>query len=193
MNKETKINSYLSFKLGDEIFASNVRKVLNILEMTKITKVPKSPNYMKGVINLRGTVLPLVDTRIKFEMPETKFTANTCILVLDIELDGETVHIGALVDSVQEVLEIEESQIQPPPSIGNKYKSEFIEGVVKIDDDFIMLLDMDLIFSTDELTSIKEKSSDPIIENKTIKGPEAKDKENENPIKNKEKVKIGNK
>jgi purine-binding chemotaxis protein CheW len=157
-----KINSYLTFKLGEEIFGANVGKVLNILEMTKITKVPKSPGYMKGVINLRGSVLPLIDTRIKFDMPETEYTANTCILVLDIEMNGETVHVGALVDSVQEVIEIDDAQIQPPPSIGSKYKSEFIEGMAKINDEFIMLLHMDLIFSSSELSLLKDSAAGEI-------------------------------
>src|SRR5512145_1168536 len=155
-----KINSYLTFKLGEEIFGANVSKVLNILEMTKITKVPKAPNYMKGVINLRGAVLPLIDTRIKFDMPETEYTANTCILVLDIDMNGESVHVGALVDSVQEVIEINETQIQPPPSIGSKYKSEFIEGMAKINEEFIMLLNMDLIFSSSELSLLKDSSAE---------------------------------
>lgn len=170
-----KINSYLTFKLQDEIFGANVSKVLNILEMTKITKVPKAPNYMKGVINLRGAVLPLIDTRIKFDMGETTYTPNTCILVLDIDMAGESVHVGALVDSVQEVIEIDEAAIQPPPSIGSKYKSEFIEGMAKMNEEFIMLLNMDLIFSTDELSLLRDSSSDvqpepePAVEKKSGK------------------------
>jgi purine-binding chemotaxis protein CheW len=163
-----KINSYLTFKLADEIFGANVSKVLNILEMTKITKVPKAPNYMKGVINLRGAVLPLIDTRIKFDMGETAYTTNTCILVLDIEMGGDSVHVGALVDSVQEVIEIDEASIQPPPSIGSKYKSEFIEGMAKINDEFIMLLNMDLIFSTDELSMLRDSSTDVLAEPETV-------------------------
>ncbi len=154
--KKSKINSYLTFKLGNEYFAANVSKVLNILEMTKITKVPKAPTYMKGVINLRGFVLPLVDTRIKFDMPETEYTTNTCILVLDIILNGESVHVGALVDSVQEVIEIDDINIQPPPNFGTRYRTEFIEGIAKIEEEFIMILNMDLIFSTDELSILKE-------------------------------------
>lgn len=150
------INSYLSFKLGDEFFATNVSKVLNILEMTKVTKVPKAPGYMKGVINLRGSVLPLVDTRIKFEMTETVYTPNTCILVLDILLNNESVHVGALVDSVQEVVEIDDKAIQPAPSIGTRYRTEFIEGVAKINEEFVMILNMDLIFSTEDLSILKE-------------------------------------
>jgi len=156
----TKINSYLTFKLGDEMFGANVAKVINILEMTKITKVPKSPLYMKGVINLRGSVLPLIDTRIKFDLGETIYTTSTCILVLDIELNNESVHVGALVDSVQEVIEIEDNQIQPPPSIGSKYKSEFIEGMAKINNEFIMLLNMDMIFSTHEISLLRESAGE---------------------------------
>lgn len=153
-----KLNSYLTFKLGEELFAANVGKVLNILEMTKVTKVPKAPAYMKGVINLRGSVLPLIDTKIKFDMGETIYTTNTCILVLDIDMGGDSVHVGALVDSVQEVIELDETQLQPPPSIGSRYKSEFIEGMAKVGENFIMILNMDLIFSTDELTILKESA-----------------------------------
>ena len=163
MNESThqtgKITSYLTFKLGEEVFAANVSKVLNILELSKVTKVPKSPSFMKGVINLRGSVLPLIDTRIKFEMEETEYTTNTCILVLDIDMSGESVHVGAIVDAVQEVIELDESHIQPAPSIGTKYKSEFIEGMAKKNDSFIMILNMDLVFSTEELSLLKESAA----------------------------------
>lgn len=162
MNQDnlSKINSYLSFKLGEEEFAAHVGKVLNILEMTRITEVPRAPEYMKGVINLRGTVLPVIDTRIKFGMTPTEYTTNTCIIVLDIEMEGESIQVGALVDSVQAVLEIDKAAIMPPPSIGSKYKSEFIDGVANIDEKFIMILNMDSVFSADELTSMKVKSDD---------------------------------
>ncbi|MFN8208539.1 MAG: chemotaxis protein CheW [Bacteroidales bacterium] len=158
-----KLNSYLTFKLGEELFAANVGKVLNILEMTKVTKVPKAPPYMKGVINLRGSVLPLIDTKIKFDMGETEFSTNTCILVLDINMNGDSVHVGALVDSVQEVIELDDNQLQPPPSIGSRYKSEFIEGMAKVGENFIMILNMDLIFSTDELSILKESADQEVV------------------------------
>ena len=161
MNEEKnniKLISYLTFKLGQETFAANVGKVLNILEMTKITEVPKAPDYMKGVINLRGTVLPVIDTKVKFGLGETEFTDNTCIVVMEIDMDGDTIHVGALVDSVQEVLEIEDDQIQPPPSIGSKYRSEFIEGMAKYNEEFIMILNMDKVFSLDELAALQDKT-----------------------------------
>ena len=162
MNNEnlSKINSFLSFKLGDEEFAAHVGKVLNILEMTKITEVPRAPEYMKGVINLRGTVLPVIDTRIKFGMPPTEYTTNTCIIVLDVDMDGESIHVGALVDSVQAVLEFDSNNIMPAPSIGSRYRSEFIEGVVNVDDKFIMLLNMDAVFSSDELYKMHDKTKE---------------------------------
>ena len=158
--REVKINSYLTFKLGEEEFAAHVGKVLNILEMTKITEVPKSPDYMKGVINLRGSVLPVIDTRIKFGMTPTEYTPNTCIVVMDIDMDGDSIHVGALVDSVQAVLEIEDAQILPPPSIGHKYRSEFIEGVANINDSFIMILNMEEVFSSEEVHDMHDKAAE---------------------------------
>jgi purine-binding chemotaxis protein CheW len=160
-----KIISYLSFKLGDEIFAANVSKVLNILELTKITKVPMAPSYMKGVINLRGDVLPVVDVRLKFGMEETTFTNSTCILVLIIQIDDQTIHLGALVDSVQEVLEIEDKLILPPPSIGSSYNSDFITGIVEHEENFIMLLDVEKVFTTHEIVDMKNsKESEEVVE-----------------------------
>jgi len=156
----SKSDSYLSFKLGEEEFAAHVAKVLNILEMIKITEVPMAPSYMKGVINLRGAVLPVIDTRVKFGMSPTVYTPNTCIVVLDIDMDGDSVHVGALVDSVQAVLEIPSEGIMPPPSIGSRYKSEFIEGVANIDNRFVMLLNMDMVFSSIELTTMKETTEE---------------------------------
>ena len=155
-----KINSYLSFKLGEEEFAAHASKVLNILELSPITVVPKAPDYMKGVINLRGTVLPVIDTRVKFGMTPTEYTNNTCIIVLDIVIDNDSIQVGALVDGVQAVLEIEREQIMPAPSIGSKYRSEFIEGVANINDNFVMILDMDAIFSSDDLSSMILKTEE---------------------------------
>jgi len=164
--KETESNSYLTFKLGEEEFGAHVSQVLNILEMTRITGVPQTPDYMKGVINLRGMVLPVIDTRIKFGLPETEYTSNTCIIVMDLDLDGDTVNIGAIVDEVLSVIEIEEDQIEPPPSIGNRYKSEFIDGMAKVDDNFVMLLDMQKVLSNEEITELSGKAENqPVSEN----------------------------
>ena len=160
-----KVNSYLSFKLDKEEFALHVSKVLNILEMTRITEIPKAPSYMKGVINLRGMVLPVIDTRSKFGMTETVYTEKTCIVVMELQMDNEKVFVGALVDEVLAVVELEDKQIEPPPSIGSKYRSDFIYGMVKHNDSFIMLLEMEKIFSDLEINILKEKSElteDPV-------------------------------
>jgi purine-binding chemotaxis protein CheW len=152
----TAIESFLTFKLEEEIFAVNVEKVIEIQELRQITKVPKTPSYMKGVVNLRGSVLPVIDTRIKFGLSQIVETVNTCILVLKIEIEEDTILLGLLVDSVQEVLELSSSQINPPPSIGSRYKSEFITGMGKINEDFVMLLNIDKIFSVDDIVNVQQ-------------------------------------
>jgi len=139
--------SFLSFKLENEHFAINVMKIMEILEVPKITKVPHAPGYLIGVVNLRGGVLPVIDTRIKFGMSPTLHTVNTCIVVLDISMNDESIVVGAMVDSVSEVFEIEENQIQPSPSIGTKYNADFIQGMIKEKDQFMMLLNIDKVFS----------------------------------------------
>lgn len=149
------LNSFLSFRLGDEFFAANVSQVLEILEIPKITKVPRSPAFMRGVVNLRGSVLPVVDTRIKFGLPAVEDTINSCILVLNIVLNGRELKIGAIVDSVQEVMEIEEESVQALPSVGSNYSSDFIAGMVKKEDQFIMMLDINLLFSSNEALALQ--------------------------------------
>lgn len=150
------LSSYLTFRLGDELFAANVGKVLEILEVPKVTKVPRSPDYMRGVINLRGSVLPVIDTRTKFGLPPTEDTVNTCVLVMRVTIEGQNMTIGATVDSVQEVMEIENEHIQATPSIGSRYKSEFLDGMVKINEQFIMILNLDLVFSSGEATILQD-------------------------------------
>lgn len=143
-------SSYLSFKLGNEEFAVHTKKVLSILEMCDVICVPKAPAYMKGIINLRGSVLPVLDLKVKLGMPPTQNSVNTCIVVFDILIDNELTQIGAFVDSVQAVLEISSTQLMPAPSIGSKYNSNFIEGVVNVEGNFIMLLDMDSVLSNEK-------------------------------------------
>ena len=162
---DKEVETYLSFKLSEEVFAINVSKVLNILEVSKITKIPKAPDYMKGVINLRGSVLPVVDMRIKFGLPEKENTVDTSIIVLSIDLDGEPVLAGILVDAVREVLELKSAEITPSPSIGTKYNTSFIEGMWRIDSKFIMILDIDKVFNTEEIIDIKEQFSNHSGEN----------------------------
>jgi len=156
--QENKISSYLTFSLGNELFASHVNFVLKILEMQHITEVPKSPPFLKGVINLRGNVLPVIDARIKFGINATEYTPRTVILVLSLVIDGDQVEVGAIVDSVQDVVEYDGNNIQPTPRLGSKYKTDFIDGVMKINDRFVMVLNMNSVFSNDEIIELQEKS-----------------------------------
>ena len=158
MTQAHKIISYLTFHLGEEIFALNVGKVTNILEMQSITKVPKAPEFMTGIINLRGEVLPVIDTNLKLGLKKTETTTNTCILVVEAKISGSGVRFGAMVDSVQEVLEFEEDKILPSPSIGKKYKTELIQGVVEQQDKFIMIIDINKLLDFNEVLEIKKSS-----------------------------------
>ena len=153
---------YLTFQLEDEVFALDISKVREVLDFTTVTKVPRTPDFMRGVINLRGSVVPVVDMRLKFGMTVTEKTVNTCIIITEIELDGDTTVLGALADSVQEVIDLEPEQIEPAPRIGTRLKTEFIKGMGKRDDRFIMILDIDKVFSAEELATIDSSSPESL-------------------------------
>jgi len=150
---------YLTFKLADEVFSIDVSQVREVLDLTSITKVPKAPEFMRGVINVRGNVVPVVDMRVKFGMSRVEGTVNTRIIVMDLTLDEENVVLGAIADSVHEVLELDPGQIEPPPKIGNRWRTEFIKGIGKRDDEFIMILDVDRVFSSQEIAMVEESGS----------------------------------
>lgn len=150
----TETVQYLTFKLANEVFALDVAKVREILEITAITKVPQTPAFMRGVINLRGSVVPVIDMRLKFGMSPIEQTVNTCIIVVEINMDGDTIVLGALADSVQEVVEMEPDSIEPAPHIGTRLNTEFIKGMGKVDGRFVMILDIDRVFSSDELSNL---------------------------------------
>jgi len=145
---------YLTFKLDDEIFALDISKVREVLDFTNITKVPRTPVFMSGVINLRGSVVPVVDLRLKFEMTKIEQTVNTCIIITEVTVDNEITILGALVDSVQEVLDLETGNIEPAPKIGIRLNTAFIKGMGKQRDKFIIILNIDEVFSLEELTQV---------------------------------------
>ena len=152
----TETTQYLTFKLDQELFALDIGKVREVLDFTSITKVPQTPDYMRGVINLRGSVVPVVDLRLKFGMTMAEHTVNTCIIIVEVEMDGEKVVMGAMADAVQEVLDLEPDQIEPPPRIGVKLNTDFIRGMGKHNDQFIIILDIDQVFTVSELESVLE-------------------------------------
>jgi purine-binding chemotaxis protein CheW len=155
----TETTQYLTFKLDEEVFALDVAKVREILEYTSVTKVPRTPDFMRGVINLRGSVVPVMDLRLKFGMTETEQTINTCIIVAEVEMDDETILLGALADSVQEVNEMEPEQIEAAPHIGTRLNTDFIKGMGKQDNNFVMILDIDKVFNAGELADIQGADS----------------------------------
>jgi purine-binding chemotaxis protein CheW len=111
---------------------------------------------MRGVINLRGSVVPVIDLRLKFDLGETEKSIDTAIIVMEVDISGETVVLGTLADSVQEVIGMDESQIEPAPSIGTSIKTDFIRGIGKQDEQFIMILDIDAVFSEEEISAVAE-------------------------------------
>ena len=149
------INSYLVFKIGNEEFAANAGKVQRILEMQEITSVPQAPVYMKGVINLMGRVLPVVDARLKLGMEQKEADTNTCIIVLEINKESEVVETGLVVDNVQSVIEIQKEEIKDPPSIGMNINSDYIQGMVEQNNKFIMLLNVDKVLSSGEIIKLQ--------------------------------------
>ncbi|SRR6266571_2953750 len=147
---------YLTFQLEEEVFAFDIAKVREVLDFTDVTRVPQTPEFMRGVINLRGNVVPVVDMRLKFGMPATPKTVNTCVIIVEVTVDGEALVLGAMADSVQEVLDLEQEQIEPAPRIGTRLNTEFIRGMGKRGEEFIIILDIDRVFSWTELSLIRQ-------------------------------------
>jgi purine-binding chemotaxis protein CheW len=152
----TETAQYMTFKLGDELFAINVSQVREVLELTLITKVPTAPAYMRGVVNVRGKSIPVVDLRLKFGLPKTTETVHTRIVVMELDLDGEQAIVGGIADSVHEVIELDPAQINPAPSIAMRWRTELIKGMGRRGEDFIIILDINAVFSFDDLAAVQE-------------------------------------
>ncbi len=149
------LKQYLTFTLDRELYAMDIAKVREVLEYTDITRVPRTPEFMRGVINVRGRAVPVVDMRLKFGLSKTTQTVNTCIIITEVDVDGEATVLGALADSVQEVFDLEPDQIEPAPRLGARIRTEFIEGMGKQGDEFIIILNIDKIFSAEELSIVQ--------------------------------------
>lgn len=154
------IDQYLTFTLGDEVFALNIGKVREVLDYLTITKVPRMPEFLRGVINLRGNVVPVIDLRYKLGMGRIEQSVDTCIVIVEIMIDNEMTHIGALADSVKEVIALEPDQISPPPKLGIKIDNEFIKGMGRQDEKFLMILDIDKVLTAGELDVVQRTGDD---------------------------------
>ncbi len=150
---------YLTFDLDGEAFATEISKVREVLEYVQITPVPRSPEYMLGVINLRGSVVPIIDLRLQFSMQAKQIDVDTCIIIVEIDIDGTQTVLGMLADSVQEVIEMRPDQLEAVPSLGTRVRFEFIEAMVKVDDRFIIVLDMQRVFAVNQLRELSAQSA----------------------------------
>ena len=153
--QETKVQ-YLTFLLDDEIFALEISKVREVLEMGKLTHIPRTPDYMRGVTNLRGNVVPVVDLKLKLDLERTEKTVDTSIILTELTIDDTELVVGVLADSVKEVLDINDADVEPPPRIGAIIDTGYIKGMGKKDDQFIIILNIELVFSDTDLTLVQE-------------------------------------
>jgi purine-binding chemotaxis protein CheW len=141
---------FLSFFLGGEAYAIGILHVREILEYQSPTRVPQTPASIRGVINLRGKVIPIVDLATKFGLPATQATKWTCIIVVETNIGGETIVMGVLADSVNEVIDLAPTEIEPPPTFGTRVKVDYLRGMGRAGQKFVLLLDIDKVLSADE-------------------------------------------
>ena len=147
---------YLTFLIGGEMFAISILGIKEIIEYGSLTTVPMMPNFIRGVINLRGAVVPVVDLSARFGRTASEVTRRSCIVILEVEADEEKQDVGVVVDSVSEVLAIAASEIEPPPSFGAKIRTDFISGMGKVSGNFVIILKADRVLSVDEMAMLTQ-------------------------------------
>jgi purine-binding chemotaxis protein CheW len=153
------LTQFLAFTLAEETFAIEVESVREVLEVIPITPVPRMPDFMSGMINVRGSVVPVIDLRVKFGMERAEKTVNTCIVVIEHGSGDDKVVWGALVDAVQEVIEFDGSAVEPAPRVGTGMGTGLLSGIGKRGDRFVMILDLLKVFSGEELVELKKVES----------------------------------
>ncbi len=151
--EEKVANQFLTFSLGGEVLGMEIRFIREILQYGGITEVPLTPAAVRGVMNLRGAVIPVIDLAVRFGRPSAPVDRRTCIVILEVEEGESTTVMGIVVDYVREVLDISDTEIEPPPTFGNTLRTDFIRGVGKIGRRFVLLLDVERVLSAEELAS----------------------------------------
>jgi len=144
-------SQYLSFFIGEEEYAAGILRVKEIIQYDTVTKVPMTPPWIRGVINLRGGVVPVVDLAVKFGLPETKVTNSTCIVITEVDLGGEQTAMGVLADAVSQVIELGTNDIEPTPAFGTAVHADYLQGMGKMGNKFVLILDIDKVLSSEEL------------------------------------------
>lgn len=150
---------YLTFMLGGEVFAIGILAIKEIIEYGNLTEVPMMPDYIRGVINLRGSVVPVVDLSARFGRRSTELTRRTCIVIIEVAAEQEKQVVGVVVDAVNEVLEIPQEQIEPPPAFGAKIRTDFIRGMGKVDSKFVIILNVGNVLSLDDLALLEQANA----------------------------------
>ena len=146
----------LTFTLAGEVYATNVECAREVLEFAHVTPLPKAPTWMRGVLNLRGNVIPVLDMKQKLGMGPTEGTRDTCVLILEIDFEGEATLVGMLADSVREVIEVHPTELDPPPRFGSRVSTEYVKGVGRRHEQLYILLDIPKIFAEDDLELAQE-------------------------------------
>jgi len=152
-NESDGARQYLTFVLGDERFALETSVVSEVLELMPITRIPRTPSFLRGVVNLRGNAATIVDLRVKFGMGRTESGVNACIIVVERDYDGEHLHVGILADAVEEVMEFPEGAMLETPDMGTAIEGDFLAGIARHEDDFIMVFNPEKLFALDELAA----------------------------------------
>jgi purine-binding chemotaxis protein CheW len=156
MQAETKSGKYLTFQLADEDYGIALLQIKEIIGMMPITAVPRTPAHVKGVINLRGQVIPVTDLRLKFGMNEIAYTDRTCIIVVEVQGEASMVQVGVVVDAVSEVLQIREDAIEATPSFGARVDTEYILGMANLDGGVKILLDIDRVMTAEDVALLEQ-------------------------------------
>ena len=151
---------YLTFQLGDQTFATDIASVREIVQSVDWTPVPLMPSFVRGIINLRGAVMPVIDLQVRFGSDPLALSKKTCVVIIDAVQAGERVELGLLVDAVSEVIDIASHSIQPAPTFGNTIPREFIKGIGKTGNDFIVIVDPDTAYSLESMASLVERSTE---------------------------------
>jgi purine-binding chemotaxis protein CheW len=152
--EETVQQQYLTFFLADEEYAINIQRVKEIIEYTPVTKVPKVPEWIRGVINLRGSVVPVVDLAVRFGLQERPVTKTTCIVIVEVEQDSERTVMGVFADAVNQVIDLAPNDIEEPPAFGTRVRLEYLFGMGKLGKKFALILNIDSVLSTAELLTV---------------------------------------
>lgn len=148
---------YLTFTLGDEVFAMDIRSVREIIQHGAMTIVPLMPAFVRGVINLRGAVVPVIDLQSRFGRNKAQLGKKTCVIIFDVGAEGDKVELGLLVDAVSEVIDISAAQIEPPPQFGTTIQREFIRGLGKVEGEFIVILEPERALNIDDMVALAEQ------------------------------------